>query len=127
RHFNWLGNGRRLSIVGGDSSIAIRGGIDLAPAHFLTPSARRGRNLRHAQEDEETSLRHVGRFAPRLEQQFSRALMGFVLYRIEYDKLTETDSATVDALGAIRRKGFLSGPSAGLVWNTTDDPLNPKK
>jgi outer membrane protein assembly complex protein YaeT len=127
RHFNWLGDGRRLSIVGRYSSIAIRGAIDLVQPHFLTPRTRGALSLSYDQEDEETYLRHVGRFAPRLEQQFSRALTGFVLYRFEYDKLNEIDSATVDALGAIRRKGFLSGPSAGLVWNTTDDPLNPKK
>lgn len=127
RHFNWLGDGRRLSIVGRYSSIAIRGAIDLVQPHFLTPRTRGALNLSYDQEDEETYLRHVGRFAPRLEQQFSRALTGFVLYRFEYDKLNEIDSATVDALGAIRRKGFLSGPSAGMVWNTTDDPLNPKK
>jgi len=127
RHFNWLGDGRRLSIVGRYSSIAIRGAIDLVQPHFLTPRTRGALNLSYDQEDEETYLRHVGRFAPRLEQQFSRALTGFVLYRFEYDKLNEIDSATVDALGPIRRKGFLSGPSAGMVWNTTDDPLNPKK
>ena len=127
RHFNWLGDGRRLSIVGRYSSIAIRGAIDLVQPHFLTPRTRGALSLSYDQEDEETYLRHVGRFAPRLEQQFSRALTGFVLYRFEYDKLNEIDSATVDALGAIRRKGLLSGPSAGLVWNTTDDPLNPKK
>jgi outer membrane protein insertion porin family len=127
RHFNWLGDGRRLSIVGRYSSIAIRGAIDLVQPHFLTPRTRGALSLSYDQEDEETYLRHVGRFAPRLEQQFSRALTGFVLYRFEYDKLNEIDSATVEALGAIRRKGFLSGPSAGLVWNTTDDPLNPKK
>ncbi|HLN82662.1 MAG TPA: outer membrane protein assembly factor BamA, partial [Candidatus Binatia bacterium] len=127
RHFNWLGDGRRLSIVGRYSSIAIRGAIDLVQPHFLTPRTRGALNLSYDQEDEETYLRHVGRFAPRLEQQFSRALTGFVLYRFEYDKLNEIDSATVDALGPIRRKGFLSGPSAGMVWNTTDDPLNPKR
>ena len=127
RHFNWLGNGRRLSIVGRYSSIAIRGAIDLVQPHFLTPSTRGALNLSYDQEDEETYLRHVGRFAPRLEQQFSRALMGFVLYRTEYDKLNKIGQATVDALGPIRRKGFLSGPSAGMVWSTADDPLNPKK
>ena len=127
RHFNWLGDGRRLSITGRYSSIAIRGAIDLVQPHFLTPSTRGALNWSYDQETEETYLRNVGRFAPRLEQQFSRALTGFVLYRFEYDKLNKIDSATVDALGAIRRKGFLSGPSVGMVWNTTDNPLNPKK
>jgi outer membrane protein assembly factor BamA len=50
-----------------------------------------------------------------------------VLYRFEYDTLDKINSATVNALGEIRRKGFLSGPSAGIVWSTTDNPLSPKK
>jgi outer membrane protein insertion porin family len=127
RHLNWLGDGRRLSITGRYSSLAIRGAVDLVQPHFLTPRTQGAINWSYDQEDEETYLRHVGRFAPRLEQRFSRTLTGFVLYRFEFDKLNEIDSATVDALGAIRRKGFLSGPSAGIIWNTTDDPLNPKK
>ena len=76
---------------------------------------------------EETYLRNVGRFAPRLEHRFSTTLTGFVGYRLEYNKLNDIDAATVLALGEIQRKGFLSGPSAGFVWNTADDPLNPKK
>jgi outer membrane protein insertion porin family len=127
RHLNWLGDGRRLSITGRYSSIAIRGAIDLVQPHFLTPNTQGAINGSYDQEDEETYLRHVGRLAPRLEQQFSKTLTGFVLYRLEYDKLNDIDQATVNALGPIRRKGFLSGPSAGIVWSTTDDPLNPKK
>ena len=126
-HLNWLGDGRRLSITGRYSSIVIRGAIDLVQPHFLTPSTQGAITWSYDQENEETYLRNVGRFAPRLEQQFSRTLTGFVLYRFEYDRLNNIDQATVNALGPIRRKGFLSGPSAGIVWNTADDPLNPKK
>jgi outer membrane protein assembly complex protein YaeT len=127
RHLNWLGGGRRLSILGKYSSIAIRGAIDLVQPHFLTPRTEGAVNWSYDQEDEDTYLRHVGRFAPRLEHRFSPALTGFVLYRFEFDKLNEIDDATVSALGEIRRKGFLSGPSAGIVWSTIDNPLNPKK
>ncbi|HEX7229045.1 MAG TPA: outer membrane protein assembly factor BamA [Candidatus Binatia bacterium] len=127
RHLNWLGDGRRLSITGRYSSIAIRGAIDLIQPHFLTPGTQGAINWSYDQENEETYLRHVGRFAPRLQHEFSRSLTGFVLYRFEYDTLDKINSATVDALGPIRRKGFLSGPSAGIVWSTTDNPLNPKK
>ena len=127
RHLNWFGDGRRLSITGRYSSLAIRGAIDLVQPHFLTPGTQGALNWSYDQEDEETYLRHVGRFAPRLQHQFSRTLSGFVFYRFEYDTLDKINSATVDALGPIRRKGFLSGPSAGIVWSTTDNPLNPKK
>ena len=48
-------------------------------------------------------------------------------YRLEYDKLEEVADATVQALGGIKEKGFLSGPTLGMVWNATDDLLNPQK
>ena len=127
RHWNWLGGGRRFSITGRYSSIAIRGAIDVVQPHLLTPRMQGAVNWSYDQEDEETYLRHVGRFAPRLQYQFSRTLTAFVLYRFEYDTLDKISSATVNALGEIRRKGFLSGPSAGIVWSTAENPLNPKK
>jgi outer membrane protein assembly factor BamA len=71
--------------------------------------------------------RNVGRIAPRLDHRFSSTLTGFVGYRIEHDQLNEIAASTVRALGEIQRKGILSGPIAGLVWNTADDPFNPKK
>jgi len=77
-HLNWLGDGRRLSITGRYSSIVIRGAIDLVQPHFLTPSTQGAITWSYDQENEETYLRNVGRVAPRLEQQFSRALTGFV-------------------------------------------------
>ena len=127
RHSNWLGGGRRLSILGKYSSIATRGAINLVQPHFLSPRTQGLVNFSYDQEKEETYLRNVGRFAPRLEHRFSTTLTGFVGYRLEYNKLNDIDAATVLALGEIQRKGFLSGPSAGFVWNTADDPLNPKK
>jgi outer membrane protein assembly factor BamA len=33
--------------------------------------------------------------------------------------------ATPQALGEIRKKGIVTGPSLGLVWNSTDDLLQP--
>jgi outer membrane protein assembly factor BamA len=32
----------------------------------------------------------------------------------------------VAALGGLRSSGLLSGPTLGLVWNTSDDPFTPK-
>jgi outer membrane protein insertion porin family len=127
RHLNWLGGGRRLSILGKYSSIVTTGAINLVQPHFLSPRTQGIVNFSYDQEKEETYLRNVGRFAPRLEHRFSNTLSGFVGYRLEYNKLNDIEAATVLALGEIQSKGFLSGPSAGLVWNTADDPLNPKK
>jgi outer membrane protein assembly factor BamA len=127
RHLNWLGGGRRLSLVAKYSAIVVSGAINFVQPHFLTPRTQGVMTLSHDQEDEETYLRNVSRFAPRLDHRFSSTLAGFIGYRAEYDKLNDVAPATVQSLGVVRREGFLSGPTAGLVWNTSDDPFNPKK
>jgi outer membrane protein insertion porin family len=127
RHLNWLGGGRRLSISAKYSSIIAAGTINFVQPHFLTPRTRGIVNLSYDREEEETYVRHVGRFAPRIEHRFIPALSGFVGYRLEHNKLTEVSPAIELALGEIQRKGLLSGPTMGLIWNTADNPLNPTK
>jgi outer membrane protein insertion porin family len=127
RHLNWLGGGRRLSVSAKYSSITTAGAINFVQPHFLSPRTQGIVNLGYDQEKEETYLRNVARFAPRLDHRFSSALTGFVGYRLEHNKLNEVAPATELALGDIRKKGILSGPAVGLVWNTADDPFNPKK
>ncbi|HVO94664.1 MAG TPA: outer membrane protein assembly factor BamA, partial [Terriglobales bacterium] len=127
RHLNFLGGGRRLSILAKYSSIIQSGSVNFTQPHFLTPETQGVANLSHDQEDEETYLRNVTRLTPRLEHRFSPTLTGFVGYRVEYDNLNDVAGATVQALGGVRRQGLLSGPTIGLVWNTSDDPFDPKR
>jgi outer membrane protein assembly complex protein YaeT len=127
RHLNWLGGGRRLSVLAKYSSIILTGEINFVQPHFLSPRTQGIVNFSYNQEKEETYVRNVGRFAPRINHRFSSALTGFVGYRLEHNKLNDVAPSTELALGEIRRKGILSGPTIGLVWNTADDPFNPKK
>ena len=53
--------------------------------------------------------------------------MGFIGYRLEYDRLDRISQATIEALGPVRERGLMSGPTLGVVWNTSDGPLNPTK
>jgi len=127
RHVNWLGGGRRLSVLAKYSSIAVSGAVNFVQPHFLTPETQGIINFSQVQEEEETYLLNASRFTPRLAHRFSPTLSGFVGYRVEYNKLNDVSAPTVESLGGLRRQGVLSGPSAGLVWNTSDDPFNPKK
>jgi outer membrane protein assembly complex protein YaeT len=126
-HQNWLGGGRRLSVLAKYSYIAVRGAINLVQPHFLTPRTQGIINIGYDQENGVTYLRNVGRFSPRLEHHFSSTLTGFVAYRVEYDRLNDVDGSVDRALGGVQRKGILSGPSVGLVWNTTDNSLDPRR
>ena len=127
RHLNWLGGGRRLSAQVKYSAITLAGAINFVQPHFLTPRTQGTMKFSHDQEKEETYLRNVTRFTPRVDHRFSPTLTAFLGYRVEYDKLNDISTATRAALGDIRREGMVSGPTAGAVWNTSDDPFNPKK
>jgi outer membrane protein insertion porin family len=127
QHNNWSGGGRRLSILGRYSSISITGAITLIQPHFLSPHTRGILGFRQDREDESTYLLNASRFNPRLEQIFDPRLKGFIGYRLEYNFLSRVSSATIEALGPVRERGLLSGPAMGLIWNTSDGPLNPTK
>jgi outer membrane protein assembly factor BamA len=127
RHLNWLGGGRRLSVLAKYSSIAAGGAVRFVQPHFFSRDTQGVIHLTHERETEDTYLRNVSRFLPRVDHRFSKTLTGYIGYRFEYNQLNDVDSDIPPALGEIRRKGFLSGPSAGLVWNTSDDPFYPKK
>ncbi len=125
RHNNWLGGGRQLSITGKYSSIEATGLISLVQPHFLSPLNRGVVNLQQYREDEDPFLLNATRFTPRLERTFSKILTGFIGYRVEYDRLSRVGAATIQELGGIDKNGLLSGPSLGLVYNTSNDPFNP--
>jgi outer membrane protein insertion porin family len=127
QHKNWLGGGRRLSILGRYSSISITGAITLIQPHFFSPQTRGILGFRQDREDESTYLLNASRFNPRLEHFFDPRLKGFMGYRLEYDFLSRISSATIEALGPVRERGLLSGPNMGLIWNTSDGPLNPTR
>ena len=126
RHLNWLGGGRRLAVQGKYSAIVESGAVELIQPHFLTPTSKAVLNLKYEKEEEDTFDRKLGRFAPRVDHQFSPSLSGFVGFRVEYDNLSNIAPATVRALGGVREEGILSGPAIGLVWNTRDSPFEPK-
>jgi outer membrane protein assembly complex protein YaeT len=127
RNLNWLGGGRRLSLLTKYSGIETSGSINFTQPHFFSPTTQAIVNFAHNQEKEQTYDLQASRFRPRLEHQFSKTLSAFIGYRLEYDQLSDVADATVQELGGIEKKGLLSGPTLGLLWNTTDDLLNPKR
>ncbi len=126
QHRNWLGGARRLSLSLKYSSISRSLGATLVQPHFLMPTARAVLDFQQGQEEEETFLLNFSRLRPRWTYHLSPTLSGYVGYRFEFAKLNNVAPATIRALGGLEREGILSGPSLGLVWNTTEDPFDPK-
>jgi outer membrane protein insertion porin family len=127
QHNNWLGNGRRLSVEARYSSITTTGAITLVQPHFFSPRTRGILSLRQDREDEDTYVLNASRFNPRVEHGFTPQLVGFIGYRLEYDRFDKIGEAAIEALGGVRERGMISGPTLGVVWNTSDGPLNPSK
>ena len=125
QHRNWLGGGRRLSVALRLSSIQRSLGAMFVQPYFLAHDTALHLDAQQGQEDEETYLLNYSRLWPRIERHFSPAFSGFVGYRAEFLKFNEVGSSTIRTLGGLRREGVLSGPTLGLVWDTTEDLLNP--
>ena len=125
QHQNWLGGGRRLSFGVRLSSIRRSIGATFMQPYFLAPDNILRIEALQGQEDENTYLLNYSRLRPRLERHFSPTLSGFVGYRFEFLRFNDVSSSTIQTVGGIRRDGTLSGPTLGIVWDTTEDPLNP--
>ena len=125
QHRNWLGGGRRLSAELRLSAIQRSIGATFVQPYFLTHDTVLHIDARQGQEDEDTYLLNYSRLRPRIERRFSPTFSGFVGHRVEFLKFNEVDGSTIRALEGLRREGVLSGPTLGLVWDTTENPLNP--
>ena len=125
QHRNWLGGGRRLSAELRLSAIQRSIGATFVQPYFLDHDTMLRSDIQQGQEDEDTYLLNYSRLRPRIERYFSPTFSGFIGYRVEFLKFNAVGSSTIRALEGLRREGLLSGPTLGLVWDTTEDPLNP--
>jgi len=127
RNNNWFGDGRRLDVQVKASSINRQVEVSFLQPHFLGARNRFLFTVMPQQVEEPGYLLNGFRVQPRLERDFTETFTGFLAYRLEYDRLSHVNPATIQLLKEFQRKGLLSGASLGLTWTTTDDPLNPKR
>ena len=127
RHNNWLGGGRRLDVGVKVSAIVRDLEVNFLQPYFFSPRNRFSLAFGPQQLDEPGYLLHSTRVQPKLEREFKDGLTGFLAYRLEYDQLNSVSPSTIQLLQGFERKGVLSGLSLGLLWNTTDEMLNPTR
>lgn len=126
RHRNWLGGGRQLSLQLRGSRIRSEAAALFVQPHFLGRDNRGSLAFRLFRDIEQTYDLTAVRLVPRFERRFGDSFVAYIGYRVELDKLTDIDPTAVSALGGVKNEGLLSAPGLGFVWNTADDPLNPK-
>jgi outer membrane protein assembly complex protein YaeT len=124
---DWLGGGRQLGITLKYSSITSTAGMLFTQPHFLVPHMNGIIELLQDRDEEDNYTLDASRLHPRLEPRITRDLSAYFGLHVERDKLTSISPATIEALGGEVKSGLLLvGPSLGLRWNTTTDPLNPQ-
>ena len=127
RHLDWLGGGRQLSFSLKGTQFNSFLAAKLVQPHFLDSRNTGILEFRQDIDDESTYLLTASQLRPRIERRIVSNLSGFLGYRAEHDALSSVDTSVIDALGAIKRDGVLSGPRLGLVWNSTEKSLNPQQ
>ena len=126
-HFNWLGDGRRLTAGLTLSTITREIASKLVQPHFGTRRTSGVLELRSGQDDEDTYALLGTHFLPRLEHAFGDTLSASLGWRLTWAKVSEVDAATAEAIGGLRREGFISGPTLTLAHDTTESLLDPKR
>lgn len=125
RHNNWLGGGRKLDVGAKVSQIAREFTVNFLQPHFFGADNRFLLNFGPLQFNEPGYTQTGTRLRPMLERKFAPAVTGVLAYRLEYDQLNDVSTATAQSLREFVRKGWLSGLSLGMLWNTADDRLDP--
>lgn len=125
--YNWGGDGRQMSIVLRYGRINSYGDISLIQPYLLGDRNLQGvLEAAYLQQIWQTFTLHSYQFKPRLMYHFTDQLAGTLGFQAMYAQLNSVNPSVISALGGIIRKGILDGPTLGLVWNTADDPYNPK-
>ncbi len=127
RHNNWFGGGRRFAVQVEASSLTRLIDVSFVQPYVFGSKNRFSLTVRPQQIDEPGYLLNSTQLQPRIDREFTDTLSGFLAYRAEYDQLSNINLATIQQLRDFRRKGALSGVAFGLLWNTTDDLLNPTR
>ncbi|MGH7931587.1 MAG: BamA/OMP85 family outer membrane protein [Candidatus Binataceae bacterium] len=127
QHYNFLGGGRQLLLSATYSGVTSALAVRLVQPYLYTRNLRGILGASANQEIYQTYTLYASRFEPRLENQFTPTLSGYLGYRLDYLKFNSVAPSTIAALGGIRSEGVLSGPAVGLLLNTTENPLNPQR
>jgi outer membrane protein insertion porin family len=124
--YNFLGGGRHLSVTGTYSNVNSTFDVRLLQPRFFTPNSSLTLEASQQQQSYQTYTGNISGFDPHVDYKPSSSLTAFAGWRLEYMKFNSVNASTIKAIGGFRRSGLLSGPSAGVTFNNTEDPFNPQ-
>lgn len=124
--YDWIGGGRQLSLLLRYSNIDSVAALILKQPYFLgSPNLTGFLSLREDIQQVPPYTLFGTRLIPRVEYRIADHFTLYGSYHLEYDQLNSLSSTLVRALGGIKENGILSGPNAGIVLDTSNDPYNP--
>jgi len=124
--YNFVGGGRQLSVTGTYSNVNSTFDVKLLQPHLLSPKSSLTLEASQQQQTYQTYTGNISGFDPHIDYKLSSSLTAFAGWRLEYMKFNSVNASTIKAIGGFRRSGILSGPSAGVTFNNTEDPFNPQ-
>ncbi len=124
--YNFLGGGRQLSVTGSYSNVNSTFDVKLLQPRFFSEKSTLTLEASQQQQTYQTYTGNISGFDPHIDYKLSSSLTAFAGWRLEYMKFNSVNASTIAAIGGFRRSGILSGPSAGVTFNNTEDPFNPQ-
>lgn len=125
--YNYLGGGRKLSLLAQYSNVVSTVDLKLIQPYFLSEKSNFVAEVNVWQEVYQTYTLNAAQIVPRERYQFTPNLVGELGWRLAYLKFNSLNAQTIAAIGGVRRNGLLSAPYAQLIWNNTEDPFNPQQ
>jgi outer membrane protein insertion porin family len=124
--YNFVGGGRQLSVTGTYSNINSTFDVRLLQPRLFSPKSSLILEASQQQQTYQTYTGNISGFDPHIDYKVSSSLTAFAGWRLEYMKFDSVNASTIKAIGGFRRSGILSGPTAGVTFNNTEDPFNPQ-
>jgi len=124
--FNFLGDGRRVSLTGTYSNVTSAFDAKLLQPRFLSPRSSLTLEASQQQQTYQTYIGNISGFDPHIDYKPSSSLTVSAGWRLEYLKFNSVNTSTIDAIGGFRRSGILSGPTAGITFDNTENPFDPQ-
>jgi outer membrane protein insertion porin family len=124
--YNFLAGGRQLTVTGIYSNVNSTFDVKLLQPRVFAPEVSLILEASQQQQSYQTYTGNISGFDPHIDYKPLSSLTVFAGWRLEYMKFNSVNSSTIKAIGGFRRSGILSGPSAGVVFNNTEDPFNPQ-
>jgi outer membrane protein assembly complex protein YaeT len=124
--YNFLGGARQLSVTGTYSNVNSMFDVKLLQPRFFSEKSTLTLEASQQQQTYQTYTGNISGFDPHIDYKLSSSLTAFAGWRLEYMKFNSVSASTIKSIGGFRRSGILSGPSAGVTFNNTEDPFNPQ-